>query len=382
MNEVVSLSYSRAGIDRDALFDIWEKYGEGVLHTSFGWVLKKVMKDLYDFDKVLNRKNLIEFCDIYIEKHRDEDWPLAILDKAKIEKLFSSTINESSYWNLKKLTLKDSVFTRKFIHTLERAGTSDECKPFWRLFLYFKEKEGHDLTSMSQLREFIRKNEKAPVDFHVFVSWISSFSDFKEVNDCVLDKIILKISSGKAVDNTESGILNGALLRFYLELFKDKIKICQLCYGTQYFHSDGRKSNPLQRAANAFGSELGYLLQEFPDIHFNILNGYEPDEPILASLTQGFANVSLGGWWWHTFYPSVMQHNWQRRFDMVPVNSLMGFFSDGYCAEWVYGRAFMTRRVLANTFAQRILNGFCDFDEALVMSEKILYETPMKIMIK
>lgn len=381
--EVISLSHNNAELPFDTMVDLWEKYGQDVMHTSFGWIFKKIIKDLYGIDRNLERKNLAALLEAFQAKHQDKNWPAEILNKGKIVKLLSSANNSKR--EDPGLPVEQNSFTEKFVHTLE-AGMSSimEDKPFSRLFAHYQEHQGKDLKSIDQLRDAISgfmSKRIGPFDFNVYVSWISSFADFRKVDDSVLDDILLKLSRGEYIDIRKIGLLDAEILRCNLKSLQDKIKVFQLCYGTQYLHQDEIKSHPVQRAANSFASELGFLIEEFPDIHFNILNGFEPDEPLLNSLCLGYSNVSLGGFWWHTFYASIMQNSWQRRLDMVPVNSLMGFFSDGYCAEWVYGRAALTRQVLANVFAERIMNGFCDFDEALLMAEKVLYDTPTKIML-
>jgi hypothetical protein len=126
---------------------------------------------------------------------------------------------------------------------------------------------------------------------------------------------------------------------------------------------------------------MGHLFGEFQDIHFNILNGYEPDEPVWCAMTQGYANVSLAGFWWETFYPSVMHQAVHRRLDMVPRARLMAFFSDGYCVDWVYGRLRTVQRVLANVMAERIERGFMTREEALAAARDMLFETPRRLFL-
>ena len=70
-----------------------------------------------------------------------------------------------------------------------------------------------------------------------------------------------------------------------------------------------------------------------------------------------------------------------RRFDMVPLSRLIGFFSDGWCVEYVYGRLQVVRRVLANVLAERIERGFWTREEALASAREILFETPRRIFL-
>jgi hypothetical protein len=134
-------------------------------------------------------------------------------------------------------------------------------------------------------------------------------------------------------------------------------------------------------AGPEFASSLGCLVAEYPGVHFNILNGHEPDEPTLCSLCTAYANVSLAGFWWHTFYPSVMHAAWHRRLEMVPVTRLCGFFSDGWCAEWTYARLTVVREVLTHVLAEKVESGFYSRAQALDVARRLLADTPAKLFL-
>ena len=68
------------------------------------------------------------------------------------------------------------------------------------------------------------------------------------------------------------------------------------------------------------------------------------------------------------------------RLDMVPVNKLVGFFSDAYCVEWAYGKARMVQRQMARVLAEKIEQGQYTRDDALSIAQTILYETPQKLL--
>ena len=86
------------------------------------------------------------------------------------------------------------------------------------------------------------------------------------------------------------------------------------------------------------------------------------------------------GYWWHNFYPEAIRQVMGERLDMLPVNRQIGFFSDAYTIEWVYGKARMVRRQMAQVLAERISTGWCDLDEALAMAREVLYQTPREVL--
>jgi glucuronate isomerase len=68
------------------------------------------------------------------------------------------------------------------------------------------------------------------------------------------------------------------------------------------------------------------------------------------------------------------------RLDMLPVNKQVGFFSDAYCAEWVYGKALLVRKQLARVLADKIRDGQYTHDDALAIAKAILFETPQTLL--
>jgi hypothetical protein len=212
------------------------------------------------------------------------------------------------------------------------------------------------------------------------VAWVSSLADFTPCDSRVIDAALASLHRGEEPDRRVQSLLDAAFVRCVCEAARDHTGILQLIYGTQFLTP--RYPHPVQRARPSFGATLGHLVGEFPQVHFNLLNGYEPDEPLLCSLCLGYGNVSLGGFWWHTFYPSVMHTAWHRRLDMVPTSRLMGFFSDGYCVDWIYGRLRMTQRVLSQVLAEKIERGFYSFDLAVDVATAIMCATPRVVFLE
>ncbi len=91
-------------------------------------------------------------------------------------------------------------------------------------------------------------------------------------------------------------------------------------------------------------------------------------------------NLSLAGYWWHNFFPDTIRQVMAERLDMLPVNKQVGFFSDAYCVEWVYGKARMVEKQLARVLAEKVLQGQYTRDDALEIARSILYESPQTLL--
>ena len=90
--------------------------------------------------------------------------------------------------------------------------------------------------------------------------------------------------------------------------------------------------------------------------------------------------MSLAGYWWHNFFPGTIRQVMAERLDMLPLNKQIGFFSDAYCVEWVYGKARMVQKQMARVLAEKIEQGQYTRDDALAIARSILYESPRTLL--
>ncbi|MBN2711879.1 MAG: hypothetical protein JXR97_05505 [Planctomycetes bacterium] len=339
---------------------------------GFGVIVKKIFEDLYGYKGEISSASYPEIDEMVKAKSAQEGRAAEVLEKANIKAIYSS---------VRKPAPEDNPTPIPVIDTYERGvnGRNNESFGLEMFLSKFGEHYETDICCIESLREAIRahfaRHDLTGID--VYVSWKSSQVSWERASDIELDRIIKKSKSGSAVTAEEERVLNGELVWSSLEHVRDQIKIFQMCYGTQF--TTRTPAGAIQRACPQYASGMSRLIAEFPDIHFNIMNGFEADEPEWCSLCTAYPNVSLAGFWWMMFYPSVMHNAWNRRFDMVPTSRLMGYFSDGYCVDWVYGRALMTKMVLANVFAERIERGYLDLETALNMAKDVLYNTPKEI---
>lgn len=361
---------------RDRLFAEWFDRWPMVESTGFGWILKQILGDLYEFHGPLVAENLGEVQTAFETKTSQADWPRQVLGAAKAERLLSSQI--------KVAPLAEGRWDGRLLFTIEDApgGGNREYGHTWRRRLEgFGRILGREVDTADRLREAVSAHyEKFDwSDKHANVAWVSSRADFRPVPTADLDRLLADALGGGEPGPREAQLLEAALIRAICEATRQHAPVLQLCYGTQYLTGNGHAAHPIQRAAPEFASSMGHVFGEFPDLHFNLLNGYEPDEPIWCAMAQGYRNFSMSGYWWETFFPSVMHAAWHRRLDMVPLSRLVGFFSDGWCADWVYGRVRLTRRVLANVLAEKVAWGLYTKDQAVEAARQILFETPRRL---
>jgi glucuronate isomerase len=340
-----------------------------ITNTGFAWILRLILKELYGFEGELGKEEIELLEKQHIQKNSDPSWGQKILTQANVHRIYTS----------KEDTGPDTMGP-EFQFTLERSPEFGIYEFFsWTSrFRKIEKFTGVTISSINDLRN-VNQRQYDRFDWNnkkAVVWWVSSCADFTPVDESALNALIQRCLNNERLSLQEEGLLEAAYIRSVCDAVRDRTKVIQLVYGTQFLTPG---AHPVQRAVPQFASTLGYLFKEYEDFHFNILNGYEADEPVLCSLCLGYPNVSLGSFWWQTFYPSIMQNGWSRRLDMVPVSRLAGFFSDAYMVEWLYGRLRCTQWVLANVLAEKISQGFYTFDQSVQIARNILYDTPMVI---
>ena len=345
--------------------------------TGFGWILRTILRDLYGFDEPLTVAALPRIH-AAVESHAARaDWPREVLAKAGVVRILSSTTDVGP--------LAPGQFDAGIRFTIEKAPTGGTHESWtWRDRLAkLSERAGRPITTLAGLQDAVSAFYET-FDWtgkHALVTWVSSEADFRPVSDAAINGLLAEAVAGGELRPRVVRLLEAAYLRTVCRAIHGKTRLFQICYGVQFLPPRVTASRPVGRAAPQFASSFGHLLGEFPDLHFNILNGYEPDEPTWCAMTQAYNNISLACFWWQTFYPSVMHQALARRLDMAPRARLMGFFSDGYCVDWVYGRMMTVKRVLANVMAERIERGFMTRREAVATAREILLETPRRLFL-
>jgi len=349
----------------------WQTIGD----TSFGWALKTILRELYDFDEPVTPESLPRLRAAFDERTAQPDWDEQVRKRANIRRILSSRTD------VKPLAAGDSDKAIRF--TLETAPTSGirEFHPWPERIRSLAKSAGREITTLGALREVVAAyyDKYDFSDKRALVAWVSSEADFLPAGEPGIDALLADASAGREVGRAGIRKLEAVLLRCICEAIRGKTDVFQICYGTQFLTPG--PLHPVTRAFPQFASGFAWLAGEFPEIHFNLLSGHEPDEPALCSLCLAYANVSVAGYWWNGFYPSVMHAAWARRLDMVPTSRLCGFFSDGWCIDWTYARVRMTQRVLANVLAEKVDRGFYTPDQALRVARTILFDTPKQLFL-
>jgi len=136
---------------------------------------------------------------------------------------------------------------------------------------------------------------------------------------------------------------------------------------------------PFETASRLSQSTIGQIAEiiaRHSGLRFQCFLASRHCNQAFCTLARELPNLSLVAYWWHSFFPSAIRQMMEERLDILPINKQVGFFSDAYCAEWVYGKLVMARKVMAQVLAQKVEQGQYGFDDAVSIARSMLFETP------
>ena len=97
--------------------------------------------------------------------------------------------------------------------------------------------------------------------------------------------------------------------------------------------------------------------QEFPQARVVLMNSNWNMEQLVCMAARQGPNIYVAGHWWQSLFGASTREQIRYRLSMVPRNKVLGFFSDAYCAEWIYARRLLLEEPLAQGLAEWVEAG-------------------------
>jgi hypothetical protein len=126
--------------------------------------------------------------------------------------------------------------------------------------------------------------------------------------------------------------------------------------------------------------QVAEMVARHPGLRFQCFVASRHANQSFCTLARELPNFSLAGYWWHNFFPHIIRQVMAERLDMLPLNKQVGFFSDAYCVEWVYGKVLLVRKQMARVLAEKIEQGQYSRGDAVAIATSILFESPQTLL--
>lgn len=359
-------------------------YLEHIRNTSTSWGVRIILRDLYQWDEAITPENWRALDDLIRERANDRAWHREILERAGIVASCTELARRQAGADDDLLTyaLEWGFFTRcqwgeydTALYELERCwghqpgaaspiGEGGRAKP------------DRDIHNIEEVHRAVAHYVDAVRDSGVraMATHLSTDLDLRHVTDEEMTHALTRRSSaGPAERDIYASYVNEAFLS------RLEIEVPDLVFQFSY----GAEPLPFEtgsRLKQQSISQLAEMIGRHPRLKFMCFLASRHGNQSLCTLCRELPNLSLAGYWWHNFFPSIIRQVMEERLDMLPLNRQIGFFSDAYCAEWAYAKATIVRKQLAEVLARKISQGQYAIDEALSVARVILEQTARDLL--
>ncbi len=354
-----------------------------VRNTSCSWMVRTILRDLYDWHEPITSSNWKRLDAMIRERAEDQPWHYSIFDRLNIHRTCAEHARRGNGQDDPRLqySLEWAFFTRcqwgeydTALYELEHCwGRLPEPPSPIGGTRPSSERTIRTLDDVhSALEHYV-----STIPYHEIISTATGFStviDYHQVTDAEMEAAIRRrAQAGPAERDIYASYINEAFLTA-LETRRDQL-VFQFSVGAEPMPHE--TACILQQKTIL---QLAEMIGRHPHLHFQCFLASRHANQALCSMARELPNLSLAGYWWHNFFPGNIRQIMTERLDMLPVNKQIGFFSDAYCIEWVYGKARMVQQQLAQVLADKIAQGQYTRDDALTIAHSILYESPQTLL--
>jgi len=99
------------------------------------------------------------------------------------------------------------------------------------------------------------------------------------------------------------------------------------------------------------------LIGLYPQVKFDVLLADPSLDHRFVVAAKNYPNLHVDGYWWYSNYPSIAKQMLATRLDVLPHTKVLGFFSDAYVSDWVYGKSLLARKVTSDVLAAMVAEG-------------------------
>ena len=354
-----------------------------IRNTSCAWMLRFILRDLYGWDEPITAGNWRRLDGMIRERADDRCRQHAIFDRLKIRRTCAEYARRGTGEDDARLqySLEWAFFTRlqwgefdTALYELEHCWGRQPEPP--SPIGGQRPPSERVIRSLDDVHEAIAHYVGA-IPYGQLISAATGFStdiDYHLVSDEEMAAAIRRRdSAGPADRDIYASYINEAYLTA-LEKRGEKMV---------FQFSVGAEPMPYETASILYQRtllQLAEMIGRHPRLKFQVFLASRHANQSFCTMVRELPNLSLAGYWWHNFFPHAMRQVMAERLDMLPLNKQIGFFSDAYCVEWVYGKARMVQQQLARVLAEKIRQGQYSRDDALAIAKSILYESPQSLL--
>ncbi|MEM3713098.1 MAG: glucuronate isomerase [Thermoproteota archaeon] len=340
-----------------------------VKNTSTFWALEKIVTKLFGFSGDIGEDNFNVLKERFLDFEKHFDGISFLKERVRIQKSFLTL----------QFTDLDSPFDPLFTGSLRLEKLSKD-------FSLDSLNKLEELSSI-EINNAERFREALKWIFEKFESKISSVAISLNPSEMVMipdkatvDNAITKIRSDYQLTSEEKNHLISFTIREFLNLIKDSGIVFQLMLGVER-PVIGASPPDYAIVLNDPRQLLSLcpVFHEYRNVKFDVISASRIQTHELNVIAKNYSNIFVSGFWWYSYYPSIINEKTIERLQILPINKWCAFFSDAYVPEWCFGKSELIKHQLSITLSDLIDQGYFTIDLALEVARKILYENPIEI---
>lgn len=361
-------------------------YVPRILNTSCFWGVRIIPRDLYGWKEPITADNWPRLHATIRERSQDASWPREVLERAGIRRACTefSRRHDGSGDDVLQYALEWAFFARAQwgaydmpLYELERAWSQPGPSEPLPVTL------GADRPAVARPIRTVADVDQA-MSYYVAktpfgqvlatVQHISTDITFRPVSTAEMAAALEQRGSATPADRD-------VYASYILERFLSALER----HGEEivYQFSFGAEPLPFETGSKLRQDsifELASMVERHPKLRFQVSLSSAHGNQSLCTLARELPNLSLSGYWWHNFFPTIIRRVIGERLDMLAQTKHVGFFSDAYCVDWAYAKALIVRKQWAAVLAERVMEGQYTLDEALAIARQALYQTAYDLL--
>ena len=342
------------------------RYLPNIQNTVSGLFLRWILQDLYGLPE-LTEANLETALSDAQRRADDPAWQEEVLrDRCRIE----SSITMEAGTPYGPAMLKG----REWLPTNIVDGKRSPQQVLAAMETTFRREIRHG----ADYREFMAAVVRSlPLtEYRCVTLWTPPSLNHTQAGEDSVNRIIHDVKAGRPLGPDAAGGFACFAVRCLLdELRKTEMRVVQWMAGAEVL----LPHRSILQWDGAWSGALGRIAGDYEDFAFNVTTAADAHTQDLAILAKHFPNISVAGYWWHTFYPHYIRKSLETRLDAVPLNKIVGFFSDAYHCEWCYPKLKLVKQILEDILVERVDRGWYSLELARSLVAKLLYSNPRDI---
>jgi len=357
-----------------------------IQNTAMFWGVKKILADLYGWHEPIDLSNWRRLDGIIRERFEEPDWAVGILNKAEIKRTCTELWRrrDGGSDRLLQYALEWAFFSRAQwgindipIFELERAWNQPGPSAPLPVTLGASRPEfDRKIKTLTDVHDAVEHYTNAIPYLEIIstAQHISTDIHFQMISPAQMEAALARRDQATPA---ERDIYASYILEAFLNALEKRSE------SIVFQFSIGAEPLPFETGSKLRQDtifEVAGFISRYPGVQFQAFISSEHANQAFCTLARELPNFSLAGYWWHNFFPGVMRKVIHDRLDMLAANKQVGFFSDAYCLDWAYAKAYLVRAQWAEVLAQKIEQGQYSYNDALSIAHQIFYETPQSLL--